>query len=112
MAAGRVEERRVILMMLLLISIPLLLSLRLSTAGAVFVLINLVVMTAYSTSRIRLKERYLWDAASHGLMFGALPFLAGFLLCGGEVSRGIILISTPFSIVGFAGPCSSSDIDV
>ncbi len=100
LAAGRVEERRVILMMLLLISIPLLLSLRLSTAGAVFVLINLVVMTAYSASRIRLKERYLWDAASHGLMFGALPFLAGFLLCGGEVSRGIILISILLFIVG------------
>lgn len=100
LAAGKVDRRRVDLMMLLLLSVPILLSIRLSTAGAIFVLINLVFMTAYSASRIRLKERYLMDAASHGLMFGALPFLSGFLLCGGQVSQGIILISLLLFIVG------------
>jgi 4-hydroxybenzoate polyprenyltransferase len=31
-----------------------------------FIVVNLLLMTAYSACRIGLKERYLWDAASHG----------------------------------------------
>ncbi len=100
MAAGKVGERGVMLLMFVLVSIPLVLSIRLDTTGALFVVINLLLLTAYSARCVRLKERYILDAVSHGLMFGALPFLSGFLLCGGEPSRGIILISLLFFIVG------------
>ncbi len=100
LAAGKVDERGVMLLMFALVSIPLILSIRLDLMGALFVVINLLIFTAYSASCIRLKERYLVDAVSHGLMFGALPFLSGFLLCGGDPSRGIILISLLFFIVG------------
>jgi 4-hydroxybenzoate polyprenyltransferase len=100
LAAGKVDEGGVVLLMFALVSIPLILSFRLDLTGALFVVINLLLLTAYSASRIRLKERYLLDAISHGLMFGALPFLSGFLLCGGDLSRGIILISLVFFILG------------
>ncbi|HPJ84786.1 MAG TPA: UbiA prenyltransferase family protein [Methanothrix sp.] len=100
LAAGKIDERGVMLLMFILVSLPLILSFRLDLAGAIFVVINLLLLTAYSASRIRLKERYLLDAASHGLMFGAIPFLSGFLLCGGDPSRGIILISLVLFIVG------------
>lgn len=100
LAAGKVNEGGVVLLMFALVSIPLILSFRLDLTGALFVVINLLLLTAYSASRIRLKERYLLDAISHGLMFGALPFLSGFLLSGGEPSRGTILISLVFFILG------------
>ena len=100
LAAGRVDGRGVVLLMTFLVSVPLVLSIRLSPTGTLFIVVNLLLMTAYSASRIRLKERYLWDAASHGLMFGALPFLSSILLVGGEISRGTILISLLFFIVG------------
>lgn len=100
LAAGKVDERGVLLLMFALASTPLILSFRLDLTGALFVVINLLLLTAYSASRIRLKERYLLDAVSHGLMFGAIPFLTGFLLCGGDPSRGTILISLIFFIVG------------
>lgn len=100
LAAGKVDERGVVLLMFALVSIPLFLSIRLDLVGALFVVFNLLLLTAYSASRIRLKERYLVDAASHGLMFGALPFLSGYLLSGGELTRGTILISLLFFIVG------------
>jgi len=100
LAAGKVNEGGVVLLMFVLVSIPLVLSFRLDLTGALFVVINLLLLTAYSASRIRLKERYILDAISHGLMFGALPFLSGFLLCGGDPSRGIILISLVFFILG------------
>jgi len=100
LAAGRVGKKGVIFLMSGLVTVPLVLSIRLDPAGVLFVVINLVLLTAYSASRIRLKERYLADAVSHGLMFGALPFLSGFLLCGGDLSRGIILISLLCFILG------------
>jgi 4-hydroxybenzoate polyprenyltransferase len=100
LAAGKVSERGVLLLMMALVLTPLTLSIRLDSLGAAFVIINLLVLTAYSERRIRLKERYLWDAVSHGLMFGALPFLSGYLLSGGDITRGIILISLLFFIVG------------
>jgi len=100
MAAGKVDERGVMLLMFALVSISLVLSISLDLTGALFVVINLLLLTAYSASHVRLKERYLLDTVSHGLMFGALPFISGFLLCGGDPSRGIILISLIFFIVG------------
>ncbi|HPE62861.1 MAG TPA: UbiA prenyltransferase family protein [Methanothrix sp.] len=100
MAAGKVGRRGVVVLMLALVLLPIAISIRLDPTGALFVVINLLFFTGYSASFVRLKERYLLDATSHGLMFGALPFLAGFLLCGGELSWGTILISLLFFIVG------------
>ena len=100
MAAGKVGRRGVVLLMLALILVPIAISVRLDPTGALFVVINLLFLTAYSASFLRLKERYLLDAASHGLMFGALPFLSGFLLCGGDLSQGTILLSLLFFILG------------
>ena len=100
LAAGKVDERGVLLLMSALVSITLFISLWMDLLGAIFVALNLLVLTAYSARRIRLKERYLWDLASHGLMFGTLPFISGFVLSGGDPSRGIILISLLVFIVG------------
>ncbi|MDF0590607.1 UbiA prenyltransferase family protein [Candidatus Methanocrinis natronophilus] len=100
LAMGRVDEKGVLLLMSALVSISLFISLWLDLLGAAFVVLNLLVLTAYSARRIRLKERYLWDMASHGLMFGTLPFISGFVLSGGDPSRGIILISLLVFIVG------------
>ncbi|KAF1077518.1 UbiA prenyltransferase family protein [Methanogenium sp. MK-MG] len=72
--------------------IPLLLSLTISGTGFVFTLLCLIALTLYSATPARLKDRFAADIICHGLMFGGLPFLAGYALAGGAVPQ---LISLP-----------------
>jgi len=95
MCSGNVSPRRVQILMLLLIGLSLL-SLFMSGYGFVLVLINLGLVTAYSGG-LRLKEWPVLDIITHGLMFGALPFLAGFALVQGEIGPQIFALSAiPF----------------
>jgi 4-hydroxybenzoate polyprenyltransferase len=95
LTSGRITRRGVQITMLLLAAITMS-SLFLSDLGFVLVFLNLVLVTAYSGG-IRLKEWPVLDIITHGLMFGALPFLAGFALAEGEISRKVLMLSAiPF----------------
>ncbi len=99
LASGRVSRRGVLVLMLLQIAVALVCSLLLSEAGSVLVALNLLLVTAYSASHIRLKERLGWDIITHGLMFGAVPFLAGFSLSQGRLTGEIVLLSLIFFVI-------------
>ena len=68
------------LLMALLVAIPLTICLFLSLPAFFFTACALVLLLAYSLPPIRSKERYIADIATHGLMFGAFPFLIGYTL--------------------------------
>lgn len=99
LASGKVNKKGVLALMSLQLVFALICSLLLDVTGFYLVLLNILLFTAYSASRIRLKERLGWDIITHGLMFGMLPFLAGFYLCQGNLVD-IILISLIFFAIG------------
>jgi 4-hydroxybenzoate polyprenyltransferase len=99
LASGSVGRRGVLLMMLFQIGIAALVSLKMSYLGFCLVLLNLLLFTAYSAG-IRLKERFALDIITHGLMFGAVPFLAGFALSKGSIPPEILLVSSLPFILG------------
>ncbi|GAB7015210.1 UbiA prenyltransferase family protein [Methanogenium cariaci] len=72
--------------------IPLLISLSISGMGFVFTLLCLITLSLYSATPARLKDRFAADIICHGLMFGGLPFIAGYTLAGGVISA---LVSLP-----------------
>jgi 4-hydroxybenzoate polyprenyltransferase len=45
-------------------------------------------------------ERVILDLITHGLMFGAVPFLAGFALCTGSISSNTLFSASPLFILG------------
>lgn len=98
LASGHVSRRGVLFMMLFQIGIALV-SLEMSYLGFCLVLLNLMLFTAYSGG-IRLKERFALDIITHGLMFGAVPFLAGFALSNGIIPPEILLASSLPFILG------------
>jgi 4-hydroxybenzoate polyprenyltransferase len=98
LASGSVGRRGVLLMMLFQIGIALV-SFGMSYLGFCLVLLNLLLFTAYSGG-IRLKERFVLDIITHGLMFGAVPFLTGFALLKGSIPPGILLASSLPFILG------------
>ncbi len=99
LATGAATKRGTEAMMAILICMAFL-SLTMTPLGACLVSLNLVLFTAYSASRIRLKERPVLDIVTHGLMFGAVPFLAGYALCQGSLSQSAIWTSSLFFILG------------
>lgn len=84
-ADGLISKGEVLGMCVALAGIPLLASLALSGTGFVFVLLCLIALTLYSAPPIRFKDRFAADIICHGVMFGGLPFLAGYILAGGAV---------------------------
>jgi len=74
-----------------LAGIPLLVALTISAAGFVFTLLCLIALTAYSARPVRLKDRFAADILCHGIMFGGLPFLAGYALAGGSLLEPVAL---------------------
>jgi 4-hydroxybenzoate polyprenyltransferase len=98
LASGSVGRRGVLLMMLFQIGIALV-SLEMSYLGFCLVLLNLILFTAYSGG-IRLKEKFFLDIITHGLMFGAVPFLTGFALSKGSIPPEILLASSLPFILG------------
>ncbi|MHC1631999.1 MAG: UbiA prenyltransferase family protein [Methanotrichaceae archaeon] len=99
LASGRVSREHVMVIMLFQLVVAILGSLLLSNVGIPFVLLNVLLFTAYSACHIRLKERFVWDIITHGLMFGTVPFLAGFSLCQGRPSGEILCVSLIFFMI-------------
>lgn len=75
-----------------LAGVPLAVALALSVAGFVLTLLCVITLTLYSATPARLKDRFAADIICHGLMFGGLPFLAGFALAGGVLP---LVVSLP-----------------
>jgi 4-hydroxybenzoate polyprenyltransferase len=100
LASGAISQKGVLLMMALLAGAALssagVLSLGSGYAGFSLVLLNLLLVTAYSGGP-RLKDVQAIDILTHGLMFGAVPFLAGFTLVQGAVTfESLLLAAVPF----------------
>jgi 4-hydroxybenzoate polyprenyltransferase len=95
LASGAISRRGVQVEMVILVGVTFL-SLSFSLPGFYLVLLNLILVTAYSGGP-RLKDVPLLDIVTHGLMFGALPFLAGFALVQGAITRDALLLAAiPF----------------
>lgn len=95
LASGAISSRGVQITMLVLVGVTSL-SLGFGILGFALVLLNLLLVTAYSGGP-RLKDVPVLDIVTHGLMFGAVPFLAGFALVQGEVTyEAILLTALPF----------------
>lgn len=95
LARGAIRHRGVQITMMLLVGITFL-SLSFNILGFSLVLLNLLLVTAYSGG-LRLKDMHVLDIVTHGLMFGAVPFLAGFTLVQGAITYNVILLAAlPF----------------
>jgi 4-hydroxybenzoate polyprenyltransferase len=100
LASGAVNRRGVWFTMMLLVGAVILgsgvLSLGSGVTGFSLVLLNLLLVTAYSGGP-RLKDVQVIDIITHGLMFGAVPFLVGFVLIHGAVTfEALLLAVLPF----------------
>jgi 4-hydroxybenzoate polyprenyltransferase len=69
-----------LVLLIVLALIPLVLSLMSSVPAFVIVTVTLILWGIYSVFPFRLKERYLLDLATHGIMAGPLLFLVGYTL--------------------------------
>ena len=96
-----VSKNETIAMCALLAGIPLFVSLLISGEGFVFTLLCLTALTLYSATPARLKDRFAADIICHGLMFGGLPFLAGFALAGGGIPEPFSLAAASALICTF-----------
>lgn len=104
LSSGRVTKRGTFALMCLLLATAIILACFLSPgiSGVLFTLLCISLLTLYSVNHIRLKERFIVDILTHGLMFGLFPVLAGFTLAGGDLNLNthIMLIAALFMIVG------------
>ena len=106
LSSGRVTKRGTFALMCVLLAIAITLACFLSPgiSGVLFTLLCISLLTLYSVSHIRLKERFIVDILTHGLMFGLFPVLAGFTLAGGDLNSNlnthILLIAALFMIIG------------
>jgi len=87
-----VSKKETQAMCAVLAGVPLAVALALSVAGFVMTLLCVITLTLYSATPARLKDRFAADIICHGLMFGGLPFLAGFALANGGMPA---LVSLP-----------------
>jgi 4-hydroxybenzoate polyprenyltransferase len=104
LAANIVSVNGTRVLMTLLVGLPLVICLILSLPAFFFTVCTLVLLLAYSLQPLRLKERYIADIVTHGLMFGTFPFLIGYTL----LTPGIALLEVRplalcilFTIIGF-----------
>lgn len=100
LASGTVGHKGVQITMLLLVGVAIvgatIISLGSGLLGLSLVLLNILLVTVYSGG-LRLKDVPVLDIVTHGLMFGAVPFLAGFVLVRGNMtSEALLLASLPF----------------
>ncbi len=100
LSAGKVTKEGTLLLMGVLLAIPIALSCFLTLTGLLFTVLSISFLTLYSVKYIRLKERFIVDIITHGLMFGLFPFLAGFTLAGGDLNTLTLLVASLFMIIG------------
>ena len=96
LAVKKIDYRATRYLMVLLVGFSLAASFLSPPAGILFVVLTLLAFTAYSAPlagpRSKLKEIPYVDLATHGLMFGLFPFLAGVTMCGETMQNGMVLI--------------------
>jgi 1,4-dihydroxy-2-naphthoate octaprenyltransferase len=83
--------------------VPLIVSLNYNLTAFLCVGATLAVWAAYSVHPFRLKERYLVDLVSHGIMAGPMLFLVGYTLPGTAgylLSAKLISLVVLFTFVG------------
>ena len=101
LSAGKITKEGTLMLMGVLLVIPIALSCFLTLSGVLFTVLSISFLTLYSINKyIRLKERFIVDIITHGLMFGLLPFLAGFTLAGGNLNTLTLLVASLFMIIG------------
>ncbi|MCD6455541.1 MAG: UbiA prenyltransferase family protein [Methanophagales archaeon] len=110
LSSGRVTKRGTFALMCVLLAIAIALACFLSPgiSGVLFTLLCISLLTLYSVNHIRLKERFIVDILTHGLMFGLFPVLAGFTLADGDLNLNlnlnlnthILLVAALFMIIG------------
>jgi len=100
LSTGRVKKKGTFTLLGVLLAIPIALSCFSSVNGLLFTLLSISFLTLYSVKYIRLKERFIADIITHGLMFGLFPFLAGFTLAGGDLNMLSLLIASLFMMFG------------
>lgn len=99
LSAGKVTKKETLVLMSLLLVIPIALSCFLTLTGVLFTVLSISSLTLYSVKYIRLKERFIVDIITHGVMFGLFPFLAGFTLAGGDLNTLTLLVASLFMII-------------
>ncbi len=90
-------------LMTFLAIVPLAISLWSGALTFVFVICALFLFTAYSVRPFRLKERYLIDLATHGIMMGGLLFVIGYILPSAGISilsPDCLALTTLFTCIG------------
>jgi len=95
----RNTKKETLVLMSVLLVIPIALSCFLTLTGILFTVLSISFLTLYSVKYIRLKERFIIDIITHGMMFGLFPFLAGFTLAGGNLNTLTLLIASLFMII-------------
>jgi 4-hydroxybenzoate polyprenyltransferase len=100
LSAGKVTKKGVFLLMGMLLAISITLSCFLTLRGVLFTLLSISFLTLYSVKYVRLKERFIVDIITHGMMFGSFPFLAGLTLAGGDLNTLTLIIASLFMIIG------------
>ena len=100
LSKGSVTKKGTLVLMGVLLVIPIALSCFLTAPGLLFTLLSILLLTLYSVKYIRLKERFIADIITHGMMFGLFPFLAGFTLAGATVTTASLLIASLFMLIG------------
>jgi len=83
LASNRITKRGTLLLSAVLVIVPALVSATMNSFGLFLTLLCILALTLYSAKPVRLKGRYFIDIITPGVMFGGLPFLAGFALAGG-----------------------------
>jgi len=100
LSTGKVTKKGTFMLMGVLLAISIALSCFLTPNGLLFTLLSIAFLTLYSIKYIRLKERFIADIITHGMMFGLFPFLAGFTLAGGDLNTLTLLLASLFMILG------------
>jgi 4-hydroxybenzoate polyprenyltransferase len=98
---GTVTEYGTRVLMLVLVIVPLAFTPFLNFIGFIFTASTLLALTFYSGAGLRLKDAPGIDVLTHGLMFGLLPFLAGFTLADGVIDAPTFVLAALFTILGF-----------
>lgn len=83
LASNRITKRGTLLLSAVLVIVTALVSATMNYFGFFLTLLSILTLTLCSAKPVRLKDRYFIDIITHGVMFGGLPFLAGFALAGG-----------------------------
>jgi 4-hydroxybenzoate polyprenyltransferase len=98
LASGNIDSKGVQMIMFVQIAISLI-SIGLSRLGFFLVVFNIFLVGSYS-GIFRLKEKFTLDIITHGLMFGAVPFLAGYALCKDFIPQDVYILSIIPLILG------------